>query len=309
MIFGSYHFADGKDPVDEANWFLKNVGDIEVSDILALDYEIHLTWPVKWCLTWLNHVRKKTGIAKILLYINSSTARGFDWSPVFNEGYELWIADPSSNVPRIGAWPGWKIWQQTTKQVPGALRPIDVNEFNGTVKDLKELGKQYNNDVWVAGPAVEKIKNVFTMFSQQDQRWANMKLGNTQYTMGRWGCLTTVITMGYNWLMGTSITPAWMVAKLKYNLRGKLIWDLPGMKITKRIAKSKTIPRAEIDNAYKDPDAINALEINNGVHFVWQIGKWWPGLGYQIVDPINGKKTFTNKYNNKVTGLRVIKKI
>jgi hypothetical protein len=172
----------------------------------------------------------------------------------------------------------------------------------------------YMPDTPIISPPIiiQPTQNMFTMFSQQDPQWANMKLGSSVYTVGRYGCLSTVICMGYNWLFGKSITPAWIIPQLGYNSDGMLLWpslSSVGLKLVSRISQSKTIPSQAIADAWKNPDVITALEINNGVHFVWQVGRWYPILGYRMVDPWTGSKSFTNKYGNNVTGLRVISKM
>jgi hypothetical protein len=113
--------------------------------------------------------------------------------------------------------------------------------------------------------------------------------------------------MGYNWLFGKNKTPDQIVPQLSYNSNGMLLWGSLknlGMELKERVAYTRT-PYAVIDKWWPNPNVCCALEINNGVHFVWQIGRWWPGLGYRIVDPWTGKKTWQK---NKITGCRIFGK-
>lgn len=144
--FGSYHFARGNDPLKEADYYLSKVGELETGEMLALDYEIHLPNPVTWCLAFLKEVETKTGI-KPFLYINSSTASGFDWTPCIE--YPLWIASygindgKEGNTPHTGKWPYFTIWQFTSNgSVSGVAGRVDRDVFPGTKEGLAELGKK-----------------------------------------------------------------------------------------------------------------------------------------------------------------------
>jgi GH25 family lysozyme M1 (1,4-beta-N-acetylmuramidase) len=66
-LCGYYHFADQNDPIKEADWFLKNVGDIQQGELVVLDSETGQT--PDWCLKFLNQVYLKAGF-RPLLYIN-----------------------------------------------------------------------------------------------------------------------------------------------------------------------------------------------------------------------------------------------
>ena len=140
------------------------------------------------------------------------------------------------------------------------------------------------------------------------QNYPKLYLGKTRYTFARYGCLSDVIIMGYDWLFGKSKTPDQIVPQLSYNSDGMLLWDslkVLGLQLKCRVAKSKN-PFGTIDYWWKDNSVFCALEINNGVHFVWQVGRWYPLLGYRIFDPWENRIKFLK---SGITGCRVIGKI
>lgn len=144
ILFGAYHFARGLDAKKEAKWFLKNVGDIVEGELLALDYEIHLTDPVTWCDDFLKAIYDIVGF-RPLIYLNSSTESSFNWSKVAkNNG--LWLANYGNNDGRGHAFPELKNWkaivlhQYTSAGIAsGIAGRVDVNL--GDIEVLKKYGK------------------------------------------------------------------------------------------------------------------------------------------------------------------------
>ena len=94
---GVYHYASGKDPKVEADFFLKNVANYVGEAILVLDWEAgsNASWgknDKEWIKTWCDHVHEKTGV-KPMVYIQQSAmskAQGIG-------DYGLWIAQYASN--------------------------------------------------------------------------------------------------------------------------------------------------------------------------------------------------------------------
>ncbi len=61
-------------------------------------------------------------------------------------------------------------------------------------------------------------------FKQTDSRWANHKIGNTNYTIGYIGCTTTALAMSESYRTGTTIYPHQMEDRLTYSSTGSLYW-------------------------------------------------------------------------------------
>lgn len=146
ILVGAYHFSDGLDAINEATHFIKTVGTILEGEILVLDYEIHLSNPDLWCSIFLDYVKLKTGI-KPLIYINSSTAKGFSWERVIEKEYKLWIANYGANIgemgnpPATGKFPSYALWQYTSRgRVDGIVGYVDMN-YTKDFEEFKKLGK------------------------------------------------------------------------------------------------------------------------------------------------------------------------
>lgn len=146
-LLGVYHFARpvaGNDPIVEADWFVDETLGYHHEAILALDWEAENQWNVAWAKTWLDRVYERTGV-KPLIYMSASVVNAYDWSPVANADYGLWIAgypygydvpNPPTPTPDdmpfgIGAWPFWAIWQYSSSK--GALdmdiAPMDAEAW------------------------------------------------------------------------------------------------------------------------------------------------------------------------------------
>lgn len=69
ILLGFYHFANGGDPIAEADHFVKNVGALQQGELLVLDWEIPHKDPAGWSRKFLDRVKEKTGV-KALLYTN-----------------------------------------------------------------------------------------------------------------------------------------------------------------------------------------------------------------------------------------------
>jgi GH25 family lysozyme M1 (1,4-beta-N-acetylmuramidase) len=149
MLLGAYHFANLNDPKEEADWFLKNVGDLQPGEIVILDYETYQnTDPASWCLTWLQRVEEKLGW-KPLLYTYHGLLTKYNWKKVSDSNYGLWAAryglqeqEPNENyAPATGSWEFYAIWQYTSRgSVPGVVGYTDLNTTKMSLATLKKYG-------------------------------------------------------------------------------------------------------------------------------------------------------------------------
>lgn len=151
LAVGYYHFARpdlGNAPEVEADFFLKVVGNPVAGEMYVLDYEPKSFSgdAVGWCKRFLDRVYDKIKV-RPLIYLNQSQTKGFNWQPVIDGGYGLWIAaytyDPNNNAAEIGKWPFAAMQQWTNKQsVPGIPVVADGNVFFGDVETFKKYGYQ-----------------------------------------------------------------------------------------------------------------------------------------------------------------------
>lgn len=139
MAFGAYHFANAGNVEQEANWFLRNLGDIRKGDVLVLDYETYVREDADdWCLRWLDYVSEKTG-KKPLLYTYHGMLNKYKFSKVAKAGYKLWAAryglqeqEPNEYYkPATGAFQKMWAWQYCSQgEVPGINKDVDLNIVN-----------------------------------------------------------------------------------------------------------------------------------------------------------------------------------
>lgn len=147
---GFYHFANpdlGNSPHDEANFFMSLIdGDsLLEGESLALDFEVQYEDAVNWCKDWLDIVSAHYNGIKPFIYLNQSLAQQYDWTPVIDAGYALWIAaytgSPENNAFQGGKWQVAAMQQWTDGQsVPGISVPVDGDVFFGTIGQFEEYG-------------------------------------------------------------------------------------------------------------------------------------------------------------------------
>ena len=147
ILWGAYHFGDGSDGVNQADFFLKKVGDPQ-GLLLVLDFESNPTGPsmsIEEARAFVTHIQALTGkwpgfycghYFKELLGANVDPIIANCW---------LWLAQygPTPVVPPT--WSSWTFWQYTD----GALGPpphdvagiglCDRDQYNGTADALCQL--------------------------------------------------------------------------------------------------------------------------------------------------------------------------
>lgn len=156
LPLGFYHFARpdiGNAPEKEAQWFLDQIGELMDGEVLALDYELNKTADQKpehvdWCKKWLDYIFSKTA-CRPLIYMSESVVLKFDWKPLVDASYGLWIAKYLNNPTpdasyNTGKWSFAAMYQWTSKQhVPGVLDGtgnVDGDVFFGDVATFKKYG-------------------------------------------------------------------------------------------------------------------------------------------------------------------------
>lgn len=143
-LLGMYHYAEGKGPIEEAQYFLKKVGSRVGECILALDWEGHdnskfnSDAEVAWVLKFAMEVYRLTKV-HIFLYMSKSVTRRRNWSEVAKD-VRLWCAqyanqdhtdyksNPWTDNGGFGAWKSDTIRQYSSKgRVTGYGKDLDIN--------------------------------------------------------------------------------------------------------------------------------------------------------------------------------------
>jgi len=146
ILFGSYHFANGGDPIQEADFYVANIGALKKGELMCLDWEISHSNPVDWCKKFLDRVYSRSGV-RPFLYTNEARVKSLNWKPVVDGNYGLWVAKYGINngqmntKPDTGAWDFYAIWQYTSKgSVKGITGNVDLDTYNGSLDSLKKYG-------------------------------------------------------------------------------------------------------------------------------------------------------------------------
>lgn len=156
MLLGFYHYANGEDPIKEADDFYEAIKDYKGQAIACLDWEgqgnelFDSGEDVEWCKLFLDRIQELFG-GTPFLYTSKDYAIKYDWSPVA-ESYPLWGAeypdyeevegydnDPWQSSRKWGVWGALPtIFQYTssgTLEHNGGIDAFDFNLFYGKRAD------------------------------------------------------------------------------------------------------------------------------------------------------------------------------
>ncbi len=147
LLWGAYHFGVGGDGVEQAEHFLKVVGN-DPKTLLVLDFESNPTGPsmdLEEAKAFVTHVNERTGRFPGF-YSGHDIKRllGGNHDPILSQCW-LWLAQygPTPVVPQN--WETWTMWQYTDgaygsepHQVSGVGR-CDRDKFNGGEAQLRRL--------------------------------------------------------------------------------------------------------------------------------------------------------------------------
>ncbi len=136
--------------------------------------------------------------------------------------------------------------------------------------------------------------------SQQDPLWANKFLGQSKFTIGRYGCTTTCISMISDYF-GCYQDPG-MIAQMfvKYTMDGYILWDTLMLSRVAFESRLKNRDDVAIQAALRDPNRAVILNVNNGAHWVVALSKVTLANDYWILDAWDGKKKKASAYSNIV---------
>lgn len=119
--------------------------------------------------------------------------------------------------------------------------------------------------------------------------WGSMKLGNSQETCCKSGCVTTGLSALSDWY-GEYVNPAKAIPKLKYTDAGLIIWssvdDVFPCKFVWRYYP-RQITKEKILQILQSKDNAALLQVWYGRHWVVLTGfsRW---KGYRVFDPLHG---------------------
>jgi lysozyme len=145
LLRGAYqYFEPDEDALGQAALVVGKVGRLGPLDLpVALDAEtagnVAPVDIVPIFRAWLSAVESGTGKRPIIY-----TASYF-WNTLTDADlsqHALWVSSSPATCPDVPSpWSHWTFWQEGTDHVPGISPVVDVDEFDGSLKDLLALAK------------------------------------------------------------------------------------------------------------------------------------------------------------------------
>lgn len=147
LMWGAYHFGTGRDPVQQAENFLKFVNPDETT-LLALDFEENpagTEMTLEQARIFVEYINTKTGKYPGLYgghYLKELLGNNAD--PVLVNCW-LWVSQYGSHAVIPPNWNTWTMWQYTDGvhgPQPHSVNGIgkcDRNIFNGDITGLRKL--------------------------------------------------------------------------------------------------------------------------------------------------------------------------
>ncbi len=147
----------------------------------------------------------------------------------FSEPWDAWvIAFDTLNVRRFCYSKGTVIGSFSVGQKITVTGPAKYGFYPviGTDRESGEEITGYCSEDYLS--FVEYTGNAVHLdvvsWEQTDDRWRELTLGTTPYTLVKSGCTTTCLAMTESYLTGTTITPEDMIGMLTYSVAGDLYW-------------------------------------------------------------------------------------
>lgn len=153
LVAGAYHFGrPDESAVDQANRLLEvnkytNDGktlppvlDLEVDSKGGDCYGLTSAQMHGWTQQFVDRIKEGTGEGPIIYASQSFWSQCMDDSKAFSN-HPLWVANYEVEQPAIpGGWDTYDFWQYTEEgRVDGVDGDVDVNKFNGSAEQLREL--------------------------------------------------------------------------------------------------------------------------------------------------------------------------
>jgi lysozyme len=189
IVRGAYSFFHANaDPIAEADHFLSVMGTLQPGDLPPmLDVEVtdgqSAATIAANVSSWVSHVHAATGRVPIIY-----TTPGFWNVSVGSTGFAanpLWAANWGVTCPTLAeGWTNWAIWQYsatgTVDGISGAVGAVDLDKFNGSMKDLLAFANQPSLNI--APKRTNQVALTWSTFAIGFGLQQNSTLGTTNWT-------------------------------------------------------------------------------------------------------------------------------
>lgn len=181
LLRGTYHYASGGDPIDEAKWYLKNIEGYIGDSIMVLDWESiqnsRFNEHASWCKQFLDYVYAQTGI-RPLIYMSASVIKQANWSEIAKD-YGLWVAGypdlrDSWDAPKfpytVSPWGFYAMWQYTDSH-----GKLDRDIFYGDADAWNKYAGKSSETTPAPAPAPKPVLKSVDEIAKEvvDGKWGN----------------------------------------------------------------------------------------------------------------------------------------
>ncbi len=173
LLWGAYHYANGSDPVAQADFFLRTVssswsaaGSRPRGVLLVLDFEQNRHYPggtmrVDQAVAFAQHIKQRTGVYPGL-YSGENRIRAILNGPRVTAAQRevlrscwLWVANYHKRPSHVSPWSHWTMWQYTgdgvcdlpRREFPKSIANIpraERNIFDGSAADLRSFWQAHS---------------------------------------------------------------------------------------------------------------------------------------------------------------------
>jgi lysozyme len=176
MLWGAYHFANGSDPVRQADFFVDSVASHwraadpasrPANVLLVLDFERNTHYPggtmtTAQAVAFVQRVRHRTGKYPGI-YSGENRIRDVVNSPSVDSSSKrelqncwLWVANYHRKPETVQPWKAWTLWQYTGDgvcELPRSTYPVSLANFRNAERNIfggntEELRRFWEEHAW-----------------------------------------------------------------------------------------------------------------------------------------------------------------
>jgi hypothetical protein len=232
------------------------------------------------------------------LYTNDYRALKYAWP----KEWKFWIARYADYTGKFypdfkPKFKNWKLHQWTSRgKVEGIEGNVDLNFSPLSKEEL--VGNSRPPSTPPSG--IQK-------YSQNNPKWKDDFMGDSNLTLGKYGCLTSAICTLASYF-GETLTPKDLAShKELYTKDGLIIWNQLNHILKKLdfLLRIRSFSEKAIDDALVyDPNKCVLLNCDFGYHWVGALKKTY--LGYTASDPYPYPAVNRNYKNNAVEGFAIL---
>lgn len=272
-LIGLYHYAEGKDYKEEAEYFLNVAGDRIKGSIVFLDWEREANQlygsgqkEVSWIRSWLEYITNKTGV-KPILYICAS-----DINRLGIKDYDLWVAQYANTQETGYQQHPWNEGTYTcfirqyasTGKLAGCPVHIDLDKCYGTKDDWikKTVGKMEPSIPASKTPTEDNITLLYNTILNKYGTGEDRKnaLGEKYDTIQ--GMINEIEQAPASHLANKVMSGAYGNGEIRKVILGKKYNDVQAIINNGEISKSETKPANQPEKKYytvKSGDTLSAI--------------------------------------------------